>query len=199
MSDIDVPIAGRGVVADEWFERMERVPMSKAPTRSLVLSLLAPLDGARILEVGSGTGAMTVEFMRAAGETGSVTSIESSPLAAGIAARNVERCGLACKAQLVTGKAPKRIPTDTYHTIFIGGHGGDIEAIIGTCWGMLELGGRLLVTAVTPQTTSRALQYLEGLGVAPGFWRVHAAVGKRVGSDWILQGNNPIDLIWGDK
>lgn len=199
MSVSEVPIQARGMVADEWFERAERVPMSKAPVRAMVISLLSPLSGVRILEIGSGSGAMTVELLRAAGKNGRVTSIEVSPLAAGVTKRNIERSGMADRAELITGRAPKHIPQTSYGVVFIGGHGNDLEPIIGTCWDRLELGGRMLLTAITPLTTSRALVYLEGLGAAVGFWRMHAAAGRNAGSDWLLMGHNPIDIVWGDK
>lgn len=195
----DVMMKERGPVRDEWFERAERVPMTKAPIRSMLLSLLLPLDGARVLEIGSGSGAMTIELLRAVGEKGRVTSLEISPKALSIAQKNISRARLDGRAELISGSAPKHIPISSFDVAFIGGHGSDLERIMGTCWDRLEFGGRMLLSAITPQTTSRALVYLEGLGVEPGFWRIQSAVGQKIGSEWLPRGNNPIDIIWGDK
>ncbi|MDR1472585.1 MAG: precorrin-6Y C5,15-methyltransferase (decarboxylating) subunit CbiT [Synergistaceae bacterium] len=190
---------GRGVIDDEWFLRNDRVPMTKAPLRSMIVSLLSPLRGASVLEIGSGTGAVTVELARAVGRSGRVTSVEASPLALGVARANLERAGVSDRVELTAGKAPKHMPDGTYDAAFIGGHGEALEVIIGECFARLNDGGRLLLTALMPGTASRALSYLGGLGVSAGFWRIHSSVGRKTASDWLLQGNNPIDLIWGDK
>lgn len=200
MADAKDAIVGkRGPMRDEWFERREDVPMSKEPVRALVLSLLAPLVGARVLEIGTGSGGMTVELLRAVGERGRVVTLEVSQRAASLAEANVERAGLGKCADMICGSAPKQIPLQAFDAVFVGGHGGELEKIVGTCWDRLEPGGRLLLTAIMPGTTTRALTYLDGLGAEIGFWRVAPAVGRRVGGDWLLSAHNPIDLIWGDK
>jgi precorrin-6Y C5,15-methyltransferase (decarboxylating) CbiT subunit len=194
-----LPLRGRGAVPDEWFERTEGVPMTKAPVRSVAVSLLSPLVGERVLEIGSGTGAMTVELIRAVGDYGRVVSVETDNRAAELAARNVRRSDLAGRAKLMTGAAPGVIPQTSFAAIFIGGHGRELAAIIDVCWDRLDEGGRLLIPAITPRTTAVALECLERLGADVGFWRLHAATGRRAGTEWLLQGNNPIDFIWGDK
>lgn len=195
----DAILGRRGPVRDEWFERREDVPMTKEPVRALVMSLLAPLNGARVLEIGTGTGGMTVELLRAVGERGRVVTLDVSQKAASLAEANVERAGLGKCADMICGSAPKGIPLQAFDAVFIGGHGKELECVIGSCWDRLDSGGRLLLTAITPGTTTRSLTYLEGLGAEIGFWRIAPAVGRRVGSEWLLSGNNPIDLIWGDK
>ena len=197
--DMRPALPKRGVVPDDWFERDERTPMSKAVTRSVVLSLLSPLAGAKILEIGSGTGAMTVELLRAAGSGGSVTSVEKSSASLDLAARNIKDSGFAANARLIAGRAPDDIPDEIYDAAFIGGHGRALEDIMRTCWERVSSGGRLLVAALTPGTTSRTLACLDSLGADSGFWRIHASVGRKAGSEWLLHGNNPIDLMWGDK
>jgi precorrin-6Y C5,15-methyltransferase (decarboxylating) CbiT subunit len=193
----DLP--ARGVVADDWFERSDEIPMTKAPVRALALSILMPLGGAKVLEIGSGTGAMTVELARAVGCGGSVASVEVLPEASGLAAKNVGRAGLAERVKFMIGSAPEAIPQGEFGAVFVGGHGRELEAVIDVCWRRLALGGRLLLTAITPSTTSRALSRLAALGAGVGFWRAHTSAGRAAGGDWLLLGNNPIDLIWGDR
>lgn len=199
MTDVLPPDLGLGPLADEWFERAGGIPMTKAPTRGVVISLLSPLAGKRVLEIGSGTGGMTVELLRAVGESGRVTSLEPSGEAAALAAQNVRRSGLEARAHLLCGAAPEAIPTGAWDSVFVGGHGGDLERVLSACWERLELAGRLMLTAVSPGTTTRALAWFEGAGVSPGFWRLSASVGRRAGHDWLLAACNPVDVIWGDK
>jgi precorrin-6B methylase 2 len=128
-----------------------------------------------------------------------VTSLEILPEAASLAARNVERSGLASRARLIVGGAPENIPQGEFDAIFIGGHGGALERIIQICWERLRPEGRLLVTAITPSTTSRTLACLGDINAKTGFWRTHTSAGHRAGAEWLLAGNNPIDFIWGDR
>ena len=188
----------RGVYGDAWFERADGVPMTKAASRALILSLLAPLEGARVLEIGSGTGAMTVELLRASGG-GSVTSIEVSAEASGLTKRNAERSGLEAGLRLILGKAPDDVPRWSFDAAFIGGHGADLEAVIASCWDRLVPGGRVLLSSITPGTTSKALAYLDRLGASVGFWRAQTSIGRKAGAEWLLIGSSPIDLIWGDR
>lgn len=188
-----------GPVPDEWFERADGVPMTKAPVRAVLLSLMQPLSGARVLEIGSGSGAVTVELLRAVGSGGRVTSIELSERAFEAALRNIERSGLGGAAELISGRAPEDIPDSRYDAVFIGGHGEALEEIMKKCWECLRARGRLLVTAISPRTTQRALAAFDVLGADIGFWRLQSSVGKRAGSEWLPIGNNPVDIIWGDK
>ena len=189
----------RGVMPDEWFERADSAPMTKAAIRAVVMSLLNPLDGINILEIGSGTGAMTVELARSAGDAGYVTSLEVSRISAWTTGRNVERAGLTERVEIIEGKAPGDIPEGEYGAVFVGGHGPELEPIMRRCFELIEPGGRMVLTSITPRTTSVALRCFEELTGDIGFWRVHSSFGRRTDSDWLMIGNNPVDVIWGDK
>jgi precorrin-6Y C5,15-methyltransferase (decarboxylating) len=191
--------ARRGVIPDEWFEREEGVPMTKSFSRSVAISLLSPLCGARILEIGTGTGAMTVELARAAGEQGHVSGVEPSRAALELTRRNISRAGVAPRVALVEGHAPEAMPEGRYDAAFVGGHGGRVEDVLAAVWERLEPGGRMLVTSITPRTTSGALTSVGGATDAAGVWRAHSSYGRRAGGDWMMLGNNPVDFIWGDK
>jgi len=189
----------RGVLPDEWFERVDGVPMTKAAVRAIVMSLLNPLDGMNILEIGSGTGAVTVELARSAGLAGRVTSVEFSAEAARTTRGNVERAGLTERVGIIEGRAPRDIPEVGYGAVFVGGHGPELEPIMRRCFELIEPGGRMVLTSITPRTTSAALACFGELTGDVGFWRVHSSSGRRTGSDWLIIGNNPVDIMWGDK
>lgn len=195
----EIAVNGRGPIPDDRFGRVERVPMTKAPVRALLVSLLAPLSGARVLEIGTGSGGATVELLRAVGESGRVTSVERLPEALAVARENIARFGFAERAELIGGSAPESLPPGPFDAVFIGGHGEELEKIMKACLEVLSPGGRMLLTAISPRTSYRALSCFEALGIVPGFWRIQTAVGRKVGLEWLPIGNNPIDVIWGDK
>ena len=195
----DSAIAGPGVLPDDWFERADGVPMTKAATRAVVMSLLNPLTGRRVLEIGSGTGAMTVELARAVGAGGRVESLEISPDAARLARANVGRAGLSERVSVAEGRAPDDIPGAEYGAVFVGGHGEGLKSIMRRCFDLMTQGGRMILTSVTPRTTSAALECFGELTERVGFWRIHSSSGRRAGSEWLMIGNNPVDVMWGDK
>ena len=151
------------------------------------------------MEIGSGTGAMTVELARAAGECGRVSGIESSRAALELTRRNISRAGFTERVELTEGRAPETMPEGRYDAAFVGGHGERLEDILSAVWECLELGGRMLLTSITPRTTARALEYIGGATSATGVWRAHSSYGRPSGGDWMMLGSNPVDFIWGDK
>jgi precorrin-6B methylase 2 len=142
---------------------------------------------------------MTTELARAVGVGGLVTSVEISQSSARLAGRNLERAGLSGRARLLSGRAPQDIPEAEYGAVFIGGHGDALEPIMRRCFCLMAPGGRMILTSVTPRTTSSALAILGEITPDVGFWRFHQSVGRRAGADWLMAGNNPVDIIWGDK
>jgi precorrin-6y C5,15-methyltransferase (decarboxylating) CbiE subunit len=114
----------RGPIPDSAFERLPGIPLSKAPARALAVSLLAPLWGARVLEIGGGTGGTTAELARAAGP-GQVESIERNPEALPLARANLKRLGLAERVRWTLGEAPEALNR-------IGAAGTGREALRGT-------------------------------------------------------------------
>lgn len=66
-----------------WVARQEHTDMVLAPVTDALLAFAAPDDGERVLDVGCGCGASTLEFARAVGPTGHVTALDiSAPMLA---------------------------------------------------------------------------------------------------------------------
>ena len=81
-----LPRASIGVLPDSWFARGDGIPMSKEICRALVVSLLLPLDGLSVLEIGAGTGGLTVELARRAAG-GRIVSLDRSRAALSVAGK----------------------------------------------------------------------------------------------------------------
>lgn len=193
------PMPARGVLQDKWFTRSEGVPLSKAATRAMVCSLLWPLHGKDILEIGSGTGGLTVELARRTGH-GRIYSIEIKPDALSTTGENLQRAALVNKVKLIRGKAPGSIAAvPPVERVVIGGHGGALEEIIMESWKKLLPGGRLLVTANIPANAQKALDILSNLGTQPEMWQMNNSTARQAGENWMLLAQNPVFLVWGDK
>jgi len=194
-----LPPFALGVLPDEWFERAPGVPLSKTACRALAVSLLYPLDGQTVLEVGAGSGGITVELARRTGK-GMVFAVERSAEAAAVVARNIRRVTAGSSVRIVEGEAPEALASLPPCTRAVaGGHGGSAEQIIRSLWRKLLPGGRLLVTANMPSTADRAWHTLKGLGAVPCLMHVNASSAVGAGGSWMLSAANPVFLIYGDK
>lgn len=192
------PCPRRGLLPDGDFLRHPGVPLTKAPLRGLVLALLAPLEGSRILEIGTGTGGVTAELARAGSR---VVSLERNPEARDLAARHLERLGLGDQVRLVAGSAPEALvdlEEPPFQGAFVGGHGPDLEGVLDGTLARLAPKGRIVVASLGLATAPRTLEHLERRGLETGFWRIAAAEGRRLGPHWTPSALNPVDLIWGD-
>jgi SAM-dependent methyltransferase len=78
-----------------WVARQEHTDIALAPVSGALLAAAAPRAGERVLDIGCGCGASTLEFARAVGPAGHVTALDiSAPMLAEGQAR-AEAAGIA--------------------------------------------------------------------------------------------------------
>jgi SAM-dependent methyltransferase len=78
-----------------WVERQEHTDVTLAPVTDALLSFAAPRAGERVLDIGCGCGAPTLEFARAVGVSGSVVGMDISGPMLGEGAQRAKAAGLA--------------------------------------------------------------------------------------------------------
>lgn len=105
------------------------VPMTKREVRSLVLSSLMLSADSIVVDIGAGTGSVSVEAALSA-YNGAVYAVERKPEALALIAENTVRFHTD-NVRIVEGEAPEALdglpPADAY---FIGGSGGRLERIL---------------------------------------------------------------------
>lgn len=85
--------------------------ISVSPNQGKFLQLLALLCNAKnILELGTLAGYSTIWMARALPKDGRLITLESEPIHAEVAQKNIERAGLAAQVQVRTGKAIDVLP-----------------------------------------------------------------------------------------
>jgi SAM-dependent methyltransferase len=67
---------GKG--GDIWVERQEHTDITLTPVTDALLAFAAPRAGERVVDIGCGCGAPTLEFARAVGPTGRVVALDIS-------------------------------------------------------------------------------------------------------------------------
>jgi precorrin-6Y C5,15-methyltransferase (decarboxylating) len=140
---------------DEAFESDGMI--TKREVRAATLARLAPLAGQRLWDVGAGSGAIGIEWLRAADGARAIAVEQDASRCAAIA-RNAESLGTP-ELTVVHARAPDCLPElPAPDAVFIGG-GLREPALLETCWRSLLPGGRLVANAVTVEGEQRLLAW----------------------------------------
>ena len=84
---------GKG--GDIWVERQEHTDITLTPVTDALLAFAAPRAGERVVDIGCGCGAPTLEFARAVGPTGRVVALDISRPMLAEGERRAQAAGLA--------------------------------------------------------------------------------------------------------
>src|SRR5437867_11384911 len=95
-------------IPDELFERSENVPITKEDIRSIVLSKLLLRKDYSVIDVGCGSGSITVEFCLIVNSK-NVYAIESYVNAIELTKKNLDK--LAVSANLIYSKTEEVLPS----------------------------------------------------------------------------------------
>jgi precorrin-6B C5,15-methyltransferase / cobalt-precorrin-6B C5,C15-methyltransferase len=160
-------------VADAGTMPLSRVPglpddafahdgqITKSQVRAATLAALVPLPGQFLWDVGAGSGAIAIEWMRAAPGARAV-AIERNSKRVRLITANASKLGVP-GLQIVTGEAPAVLDgLAKPDAVFIGG-GGD-DALFRRCWRALASGGRLVVNVVTLEGEEAVLRWRRKVG-----------------------------------
>lgn len=185
-------------IPDEEFIREEKIPMTKEEIRTLVLSKSRLRRGYKFVDIGSGTGSVTVEAGLLVGEEGRVYAIEKDEKALELTKRNVEKFNLK-NVTIIQGEAPEalREVREKVHVVFIGGT-ENLEEIIQKAKEMLLPNGRIVIDAILLETVSKALSVLDkefNVEVTEAI----IARGMKTSKGYAMISRNPIFIIAAEK
>lgn len=181
-------------IADEEFIRGNR-PMTKQEVRILTLVKAAIADGDIIIDVGAGTGSLSIEAALLA-PRGKIFAIEREAEGIKLIQANIEKFAIT-NIMPIFGEAPQAMENlPGVDVVMIGGSGGNLGDIISCSDRLLKPGGRLVLNAVTVETLHNVLQLMrnmreyrvEACGVQVN--RIHF-----VGSSSMFQALNPVYII----
>lgn len=139
--------------------------ITKREIRAATLAALGPWPGARLWDVGAGSGSVAIEWMRSCSGASAV-AFERHPERLLRIARNALALGVP-GLELVEGQAPAVLMarTETPDVIFVGG-GVSRPGLLEACWRRLGPGGRLVANAVTVEAEARLMTFRERHGGA---------------------------------
>ena len=146
-------------IEDEKFLRGEKIPMTKREIRILTLAFLRISDGNVIVDIGAGTGSITVEAAKLS-PNGKIFAIEKKLDAVELMKKNLEKFSVK-NVTVINDEASialKNIPS--IDAAIIGGSGGNLEKILDVIDEKLVTGGRIVANFIAIQTLSTCLDWL---------------------------------------
>jgi cobalt-precorrin-6B (C15)-methyltransferase len=185
-------------IPDESFSQSNEVPgPTKEEIRVITISKARLSEGSIVIDVGCGTGGLTVEAALQVGTKGRVYSIDEDPAAIKLTTYNVEKFGVKGNVVIAGGKAPESlISLPNADAILVGGGGKSLRAILQIANSKLKPTGRIVVNAILLETATAAIEELKALNYQDiDVTHISVAKGKQIGKGTMMMARNPITIV----
>lgn len=186
-------------ILDELFERTENVPITKEDVRSIIISKLRLKEGFTAIDVGCGSGSITVEI--ALQTRAKIYAIDSDIEAINLTEKNLLKFGTLKDTAIIHGKAQEVLPTlPNVDAIVIGGTTGGTDKIVKLALSKLNEGGRLVITSILIETIYSALKAMQESSLRDiDITQVTIAKSKKTSSGTMMISRNPVIIFSGTK
>lgn len=136
-----------------------KVPMTKEDIRILSISKLQIAHGDHILDIGAGTGSVSIEIARLLPES-QIFAVEQNKKAVELIRMNAAKFETP-NIQIIEGKAPEALQyISNVNKVFVGGSDGNMVSILDWVKNNTSPGSRLVINAITLNTLATACDYL---------------------------------------
>lgn len=186
------------ITPDDEFIKTKKVPgPTKEEIRAIVISKTKLIDKDVVVDVGCGTGGLTLEFAKRAKK---VYSIDMNHDAITTTRQNLEKFGLQNKVELIEEEGLKALDhIEDFTKLMIGGSGGNLENIIETGYVKLPVGGRIIITSIVLETATDSIHMLKELGAKPEVVTLNVSRGTVLERGVMMKALNPITIISAKK
>jgi cobalt-precorrin-6B (C15)-methyltransferase len=188
-------------IPDEMFEQSDDVPgPTKEEIRVITISKARLSEGSVVVDVGCGTGGLTVEAALQVAPKGKVFAVDNDENAVKLTKTNVARFAVQNTVQVIRGKAPEALANlPQVDTVLVGGS-QSLREVIRASHGKLKKNGRIVVNAILLETGYTALDEIKKLDFKEvDAITVFVAKGKKVSSGTMMLARNPITIISATK
>ncbi len=182
------------------FEREENVPITKEEVRVLALSKGRLNSGSTVIDIGCGSGSITIEAAMQVAPHGKVYAIDQDENAIKLTQKNIAKFNVSnieiihSKAQEVIGKMPDA------DAIFVGGTGGDTYDIIKLAYNKLRSKGRIVIDTILIETMYQSLKAVDELKLMNvDVTQIIVAKSRKVSTGTMMLARNPVIIIAAEK
>ena len=184
-------------IPDELFERTEEVPITKEDIRAIAISKLRLKEGHSAIDVGCGSGSITVELCLQT--KGKVYAIDFDEKAVELTKRNLQKFGV--KAEVILGKAQDILPKlSEVDAVIVGGTWGDTKQVIELAVSRLKKGGRIVIDTIVIETMYQVLTAVNELELKEiDITQVIISKARKVTTGTMMLARNPVMIISATK
>ena len=186
-------------IPDEFFLREEEVPITKEEVRSIVISKLRLKETNSVIDIGCGSGSITVELCLQC-QKGKVFGVDLDLQAVNLTKKNLEQFKV--HAEIRQGDAIDILESLPFvDGIVIGGTTGKTEELIDLSINKLNNGGRLVITTILIETMFKAMKTVNESNCLKDidFTQVIISKGRRTKTGTMLLARNPVLVISATK
>jgi cobalt-precorrin-6B (C15)-methyltransferase len=189
---------GNGMIKDQNFIKNPNVPgPTKEEVRCIVLCKSSVKNEDVVVDIGCGTGGLTLEFAKRAK---TVYSIDTNHEAVKTTQQNLEKHGLTENVEVIEGDGFDVLDKiENFDLIVIGGSGGKLPLLIEKGYNKLNNYGKIIVTAILLETCTEAISSLEKLSIKPEVVNVAISKGEITKRGTMMFAKNPITIISAQK
>lgn len=184
-------------IPDDQFVR-GTVPMTKSEVRALLMAKAHLYPQARVLDIGAGSGSLSVEAGLLCPE-GEIVAVEKDERVLTVLQANLDRFGLS-DVRVVLGEAPEACAAlGIFDRVFVGGSGGRLTGILGALPSTLRPEGRAVCACACVETLFCAVEHLRG-----SLWdrfecvQINVARGVPAGGQLRFDALNPVWIVAAD-
>jgi cobalt-precorrin-6B (C15)-methyltransferase len=188
-------------IPDELFLQSDKVPgPTKEEIRVLTISKARLCEGSSVVDVGCGTGGLTVEAALQVTFKGKVFAIDDEEEAVRLTKGNVAKFDVQDIVQVIHGKAPEAMSNLPKADAVIVGGSSSLREVIRASYEKLKENGRIVINAILLETGYVALDEIKKLNFKDiDVVVVSVAKGKEVNSGTMMLARNPITIISATK
>ena len=188
-------------IPDEEFNQNDEVPgPTKEEIRVLTISKARLCEGSIVIDVGCGTGGLTVEAALQVAPKGKVYAIDEDQAAIELTKANVEKFGVQGNVMVVRGKAPDTLLNLPMADAVLIGGSVSLREVLRTSCEKLKENGRIVINAIMLETAYTALDELKKLNFKDiDVALVSVAKGKQINSGTMMMARNPITIVSASK
>ena len=187
-------------IPDEFFERVEEVPITKEEVRAIQISKGRLSQGQTIYDVGCGSGSVSIEAALQIQQSGKVFAIDLDPNAIELTKKNLAKFQISNVTVILGNAKEKILELPMADAIFIGGTGGDTEDIVKLCESKLKQGGRIVIGTILIETLFAVLNIVEKLKFSSiDITQITISKSRKTSTGTMMLARNPVTIISATK